>query len=86
MTIIHQILIWEFGMMIAPLKEKGGESMPAINYLSELDKIKIKKDLRPIIDDMAQNQLYLALIYILDGVDLYAAMDTASATLKMRYK
>ena len=86
MTIIHQILIWEFGMMIAPIKEQGGESIPAIYSLSDLDKIKIKKDLRPIIDDMAQNQLYLALIYILDGFDLYAAIDTASATPKMRYK
>ena len=51
--------------------------MPAINYLSELDRINAKKALGPMIEDMGERELRVALFYILHGVDVYEAVDSA---------
>ncbi len=51
--------------------------MPALNYLAEIDRLKAKKDLEPIIMDMEEGELRLALIYILHGFDVYEAIDAA---------
>ena len=53
--------------------------MPAINYLSELDKINAKKALGPVIQDMSEHQLKVALLYVLHGIDIYEAVDSAGA-------
>lgn len=90
--ILHEVtetygqLTAKFGMKNATIKKKEGENMPCIHYLSEIDRINIKKDLRPIIDDMAQNQVYMALNYILDGMEIGEAIDRANAIHKMRYR
>ena len=60
--------------------------MTQIHYLSEYDREKINKEVRPIIDDMAQNQIYMALTYILDGMEIKEAIDLANAIPKMRYR
>jgi len=60
--------------------------MTCVHYLSEHDRIEINKKLRPIIDDMAQNQIYMALIYILDGIEIERAIELANIIPKMRYK
>jgi len=51
--------------------------MPAINYLSEVDRINAKKALGPIIEDMGERELRIALLYILHGIDIYEAIDSA---------
>lgn len=51
--------------------------MPAINYLAALDKLKAKKDLTPIILDMDEGELRIALFYIIHGMDIYKAIDLA---------
>ena len=51
--------------------------MPAIHYMAEIDRIKAKKDLQPIIEDMCERELRLALHYVLHGMDFYEAMDSA---------
>jgi len=51
--------------------------MPAIHYLSELDRLKAKKALQPIIEDMNERELRLALLYVLHGVEIYEAIDSA---------
>ena len=53
--------------------------MPAINYLSELDRINAKKALGPMIEDMGERGLRVALLYILHGIDVYEAIDSATA-------
>lgn len=53
--------------------------MPAINYLAELDKRNAKKALGPIIQDMSERQLRVALLYIIHGIDIYEAIDSAGA-------
>jgi len=60
--------------------------MPAIQYPSELYRIELKKELRPIIDEMAQNQIYMALNYIIDGMEVKEAIDRACLIPKMRYR
>ena len=56
--------------------------MPAINYLSELDRINAKKALGPMIEDMGERELRVALLYILHGIDIYEAVDSAIITNK----
>jgi len=51
--------------------------MPAIHYLAELDRLKAKKALQPIIEDMNERELRLALLYVLHGVEIYEAIDSA---------
>lgn len=51
--------------------------MPAIHYLSELDRLKAKKDLQPIIEDMSERELRVALFYLIHGIDIYEAIDRA---------
>jgi hypothetical protein len=58
---------------------RGGRKMPAIRYLAELDRVNAKKSLGPIIEDMSERQLKVALLYILYGIDIYEAIDTAGA-------
>ena len=53
--------------------------MPAIKYLAELDRINAKKALGPIVQDMPERQLRVALLYILHGLDIYEAIDSASS-------
>jgi hypothetical protein len=60
--------------------------MPAIKYQSELYRIELKKELRPIIDEMAQNQIYMALNYIIDGMEVREAIERANLIPKMRYR
>jgi len=66
--------------------QKGDESMVCVHYLSEHERIEINKKLRPIIDDMAQNQIYMALLYVLDGMEIKEAIDLANLIPKMRYR
>jgi len=56
--------------------------MPAIHYLSELDRLKAKKDLQPIIEDMLERELRVALLYVLHGMDFYEAIDSARLVSK----
>lgn len=51
--------------------------MPAIHYLAELDRLKAKKDLQPIIEDMEERELRVALLYVLHGMEIYEAIDSA---------
>ena len=60
-----------------PDGEKGGESMPAIHYLAELDRLKAIKALQPIIEDMNEKELRFALLYVLHGMEIYEAIDSA---------
>lgn len=51
--------------------------MLSINYLTEDDKIKMKKTLWPIVEKMSSRELRVALFYILYGVDIYEAIESA---------
>lgn len=51
--------------------------MPAIHYLAELDRVNVQKTLSPIIQDMDEQELRVALLYILHGGDVYDAIDSA---------
>lgn len=51
--------------------------MPAIHYLAELDRLKAKRDLQPIIEDMNERELRVALLYVLHGMEIYEAIDSA---------
>ena len=51
--------------------------MPAIHYLAELDRLKAKKTLQPIIEDMNERDLRVALLYVLHGMEIYEAIDSA---------
>ena len=51
--------------------------MPALNYLAAIDKAKAKKDLTPIVLDMDERELRVALLNILHGIDVYEAIDSA---------
>ena len=56
--------------------------MPAIHYLSELDRLKAKKALQPIIEDMNERDLRVALLYVLHGMEIYEAIDSARVVSK----
>ena len=56
--------------------------MPAIHYLSELDRLKAKKALQPIIEDMNERELRVALLYVLYGMEIYEAIDSARVVSK----
>jgi hypothetical protein len=60
--------------------------MPAINYLSELDRLKAKKNLQPIIEDMNERELRVALLYVIHGMDIYEAIDSARLVVRERDK
>ena len=60
--------------------------MPAINYLAEIDKIRVKKDLAPFVFDMNERELRVALLNVLHGMDVYKAIDTALMPPKFRKK
>jgi hypothetical protein len=64
----------------------GGEGMPAIHYLAELDRLKAKKDLQPVIEDMEERELRLTLLYILHGMDIYEAVDSSRLVARTRGK
>ena len=51
--------------------------MPAIHYLAEIDRLRAKKDLQPIIEDMNERELRIALLYVLHGMEIYEAIDSA---------
>ena len=51
--------------------------MPAIEYLAELDRVNVQKTLCPIVQDMDEQELKVALLYILRGLDVYDAIDSA---------
>ena len=51
--------------------------MPAIHYLAEIDRLKAKRDLQPIIEDMKERELRVALLYVLHGIEIYEAIDSA---------
>ena len=51
--------------------------MPAIHYLARVDKLKAKRDLTPMILDMDERELRVALLYVLHGIDIYEAIDSA---------
>ena len=51
--------------------------MPALNYLAEVDRLKAKRDLQPVIMDMEERELRSALLYVLHGIDIYEAIDMA---------
>ena len=51
--------------------------MAAINYFSDLDRINAKKALGPMIEDMGERELRVALLYVLHGIDIYEAVDSA---------
>ena len=54
--------------------------MPAIHYLSEIDMLKAKRALLPIIKDMNERELRMALLYVLHGMEIYEAIDSALST------
>ena len=56
--------------------------MPAIHYLAEIDRIKAKRDLTPIVLDMDERELRMALLYVLHGMEIYEAIDSARFILK----
>ena len=51
--------------------------MPAIHYLAEIDRLKAKRNLQPIIEDMKERDLRMALLYVLHGMEIYEAIDSA---------
>ena len=51
--------------------------MPALNYLAEMDRLKAKRNLTPLVLDMAERELRVALLNVLHGMDIYEAIDTA---------
>jgi len=51
--------------------------VPSIHYLSEMDRLKAKKALQPIIEDMNERELRVALLYVLHGMEIYEAIDSA---------
>jgi ATP-dependent protease Clp ATPase subunit len=65
---------------------KGEDTMPAINYLSELDRINAKKALGPIIRDMSERELKVALLYVLHGTDIYEAVESAGFAIEKKSK
>ena len=56
--------------------------MPSIHYLAEMDRLKANKDLQPIIEDMNERELRLALLYVLHGMEIYEAIDSARVVSK----
>ena len=56
--------------------------MPVLNYLAVADRLKAKKDLTPMILDMEEGELRVALLYVLYGIDIYEAIDTAKMPKK----
>lgn len=56
--------------------------MPALNYLAGLDKLKAKRDLTPIILDMDEGELRIALLYVLHGIEIYEAIDKAKKPVR----
>lgn len=53
--------------------------MPAIQYLSNYDRIQTWRKYRPIIEDMNERQLRIALILLLDELQVDEALDVAMA-------
>jgi len=51
--------------------------MIGIQYLAELDRVNVQKTLCPIVQDMDEQELKVALLYILRGLDVYDAIDSA---------
>jgi len=51
--------------------------MTALNYLSELDKIKAYRTYRPIIEDLSKPQLEILILLLLNGSELDYAVDLA---------
>lgn len=58
--------------------------MPAIHYLSELDKREAWKKYRPILEDLNEWQLRQALVLILFGEDIEKAVDLAVSVFKKK--
>ena len=56
--------------------------MPSIHYLAEMDRLKANKDLQPIIEDMNERELRVALLYVLHGMEIYEAIDSARLVSK----
>jgi hypothetical protein len=63
---------------------RGGENVPAIHYMAEMDRLKAKKNLQPIIEDMNERELRVALLYVLHGMEIYEAIDWAKLIPKTR--
>jgi len=56
--------------------------VPSIHYLAEMDRLKANKDLQPIIEDMNERELRVALLYVLHGMEIYEAIDSARLVSK----
>lgn len=53
--------------------------MSAINYLSELDKIKAFQTYKAIVSDLSKNQLEILVLLILNGSEVEYAFDLATS-------
>ena len=71
------MMVVGFVFTAGPFGQKGGDIMPAIHYLAEIDRLKAKKALQPIIEDMDERKLRVALLYVLHGMEIYEAIDSA---------
>jgi hypothetical protein len=60
--------------------------MPAIHYLSYVDRVDARIKYFPILEDMNEEQLRFALKALVDGEQLENAMDLAMATYKFTQK
>ncbi len=60
--------------------------MPAIHYLAEADRLKMKEVLWPILIKMSKRELQIALSYVLYGVDIYEAFESARFTIEDKDK
>ena len=60
--------------------------MPAIHYLSYVDRVDSRIKYFPILEDMNENQLRLALKAIVDGEFLEDAIDIAMSSFKFTGK
>jgi hypothetical protein len=51
--------------------------MAEIQYSSEIDKVKMSRKYRPIIEDMSKNQLQILVLFLINGMDIDYAFDLA---------
>jgi hypothetical protein len=60
--------------------------MIGIHYLAELDKVNVQKTLCPIVQGMDKQELKVTLLYILHGIDVYDAIDSARGFPKIEHQ
>lgn len=49
--------------------------MPKINYLAHADRLAVWRALRPVVEDMGEEELRQALLLILQGREVYDSID-----------